>query len=102
MIVRVREKQISEGFLTTSVHKPGKYKLVRNGGESGIRLPPSGASADEHYTSAIIPCVCAGYKRIRSWATVSIVSLIRCNSREKGITGISSALLSPERLLALT
>jgi hypothetical protein len=26
--------------------------------------PPSSASADEHYTSVIIACVCAGYKRI--------------------------------------
>jgi hypothetical protein len=36
------------------------------GGEGGILLPTSSASADEHYTSAIITCVCKGYKRIRS------------------------------------
>jgi len=40
--------------------------IARTGGEGGIRLPPSSASADEHYTSVIIACVCRGYKRIRS------------------------------------
>ena len=50
------------------------------GGEGGIRLPPFPASADESYTSAIIPYVLAGYKQIRSSATVSIVSLIRWSS----------------------
>jgi len=39
---------------------------VYSGGEGGIRLPSSSASADEHYTSVIIACVCAGYKRIQS------------------------------------
>jgi hypothetical protein len=38
----------------------------KSGGEGGIRLPSSSASADEHYTSVIITCVCKGYKRIRS------------------------------------
>ena len=38
---------------------------------------------------AIIPCVLAGYKRIQSSGTVSIVSLIRLNSQQNGISGIS-------------
>src|SRR5580693_5855715 len=38
----------------------------KSGGEGGIRLPPSSASADEHYTSVIIAGVCAGYKRTDS------------------------------------
>jgi hypothetical protein len=38
----------------------------------------------------IVACVCAGYKRIRSQATVSIVSLVRCISHENGITGITT------------
>lgn len=37
----------------------------------------------------IIPFVLAGYKRIRSSATVSTVSLIRWSSAKNGITGIS-------------
>ncbi len=41
------------------------------------------------YSSAIIPCVCAGYKHIRSQAGVSMVSPIGCDSHENGITGIS-------------
>jgi hypothetical protein len=45
----------------------------------------------KRYTSVIIACVCAGYKRIRSQATVSIVSLIGCSFNENGITGISLA-----------
>jgi hypothetical protein len=60
-----------------------------SGGEGGILLPPSPASQYETYSSAIIPCVCAGYKRIRSQAGVSIVSPIRCRDAENGITGIS-------------
>ena len=43
----------------------------------------------KHYTSAIIACVCAGYKRIRSQAIVSMVSLIDRSSEENGIAGIS-------------
>jgi hypothetical protein len=40
----------------------------------------------------IIPCVCTGYKHIRSQAGVSVVSLIRCDSQENGISGISVLL----------
>jgi len=53
------------------------FILNKYGGESGILLPPFPASADESYTSEIMPCVLASYKRIRSSATVSTVSLIR-------------------------
>jgi hypothetical protein len=59
------------------------------GGEGGILLPPLGTSTDESYTSVIIPCVLVAYKRIRSSGTVSMASLIRWSSAEKGITGIS-------------
>ena len=65
------------------------FGIEKTGGEGGILSPPLPASADESYTSVIIPCVLGSYKRIRSSATVSIVSLIRCNSRENGIRGIS-------------
>jgi hypothetical protein len=51
-----------------------------NGGEGGILLPPLLASADESYTSAIIPCAVGSYKRILSSATVSTVSLIAWSS----------------------
>ncbi len=64
------------------------FKLV-SGAEGGILLPPSPASRCDTYSSAIIPCVCAGYKRIRSQAGVSTVSLIGCDSHENSITGIS-------------
>ena|SRR5271163_629295 len=64
--------------------------LILNGGEGGILLPPLPASHCETYSSVIIPCVCAGYKQIRSQAGVSIVSLIRCHSRENGISSISA------------
>ena len=57
--------------------------------KGGILLLPFPASADESYTSAIIPCVLGGFKRIRSSATVSIVSPIRWSCAENGITGIS-------------
>jgi hypothetical protein len=59
------------------------------GGESGILFQPLPASHSETCTCHILPCVCAGYKQWRSSGTVSIVSLIRCNSRQSGITGIS-------------
>ena len=49
-----------------------------SGGEGGIRSVPSSASADEHYTSVIIACVCADYKRFNSSVPVSTVSPIRC------------------------
>jgi hypothetical protein len=49
----------------------------KSGGEGGILLPPLLLSGCDAYTSVIIIFVCAGYKRIRSSATVSIVSLIR-------------------------
>ena len=64
--------------------------IESSGGEGGILLPPLPASHCETYTSAIIPYVLKGYKHIRSKAGVSIVSLIRCNSMENGITGISA------------
>jgi hypothetical protein len=67
-------------------------EIVGTGGEGGILLPPLPASADEPYTSAIIPCVLAGYKRIPTQARVSIVPLIHCGSHENGITGISADL----------
>ncbi len=63
--------------------------MKTNGGERGILVQPIPASADESYTSAIIPCVSEAYKRFLSSATVSIVSPIRCNSAGNGITGIS-------------
>jgi hypothetical protein len=59
------------------------------GGESGILSEPSSANVDEHYTSVIIPCVCAGYKQILSWGTVSTVYAIPHSSEKNGITGIS-------------
>ena len=64
--------------------------LLSNGGEGGILVPPFPASADESYTSAIIPRVLDAYKRFLSSATVSIVSPIRWSSAENGISGISS------------
>lgn len=62
-----------------------------NGGEGGILVPPLPASAGERYTSDIIPRLCASYKRIRTSATVSIVSAITRDSHENGITGISKS-----------
>ena len=59
--------------------------LEKSGGESGILLPPSPASDCETYSSAIIACICAGYKHIRSQAGVSIVSPVSPNSIENGI-----------------
>ena len=47
---------------------------------------------NETYTSMIIACVGAGYKRIATSVPVSIVSLIGRVSRQNGITGISSVL----------
>jgi len=64
--------------------------LLSNGGEGEILVLPFPASADESYTSAIIPCVLDAYKRFLSSATVSIVSPIRWSSAENGISGISS------------
>jgi hypothetical protein len=46
------------------------------GGEGGILLPPLLLSGCDAYTSVIITFVCAGYRRIRSSATVSIVRWI--------------------------
>ena len=66
------------------------------GGESGILLPPLPASHGETCTCGIIAGVCAGYKRVRSWAGVSTVSLIRYDSGENGITGISLQVELPE------
>ena len=52
------------------------------------------------YTSVIIPCVCAGYKRIRSSATVAIVSLIRWIFASKTVSVESvSPVDQPLRLL---
>ena len=65
------------------------FGIEGTGGEGGILVPPFPASADESYTSAIIPCGLATYKRFLSSATVSIVSPIRWGSAENGITGIS-------------
>jgi hypothetical protein len=65
-----------------------------SGGEGGILLPPFLLSRCDPYTSAIIPCALAGYKRIRSSATVSTVSLIPCSSAQNGIIGISPARTS--------
>ena len=49
-------------------------------GESGILLPPFLLSSCDAYTSVIIPCLLTSYKRIRSSATVSIVSLTAYSS----------------------
>ena len=62
--------------MRSNIQRAGKNPLRRSGGEGGILLPPLSASAGESYTSAIIPCVLAGYKEIRSLAGVSMVSLI--------------------------
>jgi hypothetical protein len=58
------------------------------GGEGGILLPPLPASADECYTSVIIPCVLAAYKLFTASPSVSTVSPICCDFQENGITGI--------------
>jgi hypothetical protein len=63
------------------------------GGEGGILLPPLPATAGETYTSVIIACVGAGYKRIATSVPVSIVSPIGCISHKNGITGISNLLV---------
>jgi len=74
-------QQVSDGFhgqkadirAPASASSQARQRKMRvlgerepGGGEGGIRLPSSSASADEHYTWHIIPRVCAGYKRIRS------------------------------------
>jgi hypothetical protein len=69
-----------------------RVKLNKNretGGEGGILSPPFLACADESYTFAIIPCVLAGCKLFSTFASVSPVSPIGCDSDENGITGIS-------------
>jgi hypothetical protein len=71
--------------------------IKRTGGEGGILFRPLPASHGETCTCRILPCVLAGYKRFRSSGTVSIVSLIRCNSRQNGITGISEIRVAPVR-----
>jgi len=63
--------------------------LRKTGGEGGILLPPFLLSACDPYTSEIIACFPEAYKNFHSWATVSIVSPIRCSSAENGISGIS-------------
>ena len=68
------------------------------GGEGGILLPPFPATADETYTSVIIACVGAGYKRIATSVPVSMVSLIGRVSTQNGITGISSDPLLDRKL----
>jgi hypothetical protein len=60
-----------------------------SGGEGGILLPPFLAGAYESYTSGIIPCVLAGCKLFSTFASVSTVSPICCDSDQNGITGIS-------------
>jgi hypothetical protein len=45
---------------------------IPSGGEGRILLPPLLLSGCDAYTSVIIPCVCAGYKRIRCSATARI------------------------------
>jgi hypothetical protein len=84
---------IQNGLRGAGVQEYGQPgEPMKPGGESGILLPPLSASHDEHYTSAIIPCVLAGYKRIRTLGTVSIVSATACVYGQKGITGISADL----------
>jgi len=53
------------------------WKISSSGGEGEILLQPFLLSSCDPYTSVIIRCVWTAYKRIRSQATVSIVSLIR-------------------------
>ena len=88
----MKMKSTAQTCPSTYARSPGNPILMekwKSGGEGGILLPPFPAIADESYTSVIILCVLAGYKRIRSSATVSIVSLIRWSSAKNGITGIS-------------
>ena len=66
---------------------------IRSGGEGGILSLPFLLSSCNAYTSTIVPCVYRSYKHIRSSATVSTVSPIRCSSAENGISGISGKVL---------
>src|SRR5438445_9521810 len=72
--------------------------IYETGGEGRILLPPLSATVDETYTSVIIACVGAGYKRIATSVPVSMVSLIGRVSTQNGITGISSDPLLDRKL----
>jgi len=66
-----------------------KFSVCEHWRREWDSIPPSFASHSETYSSAIIPCVCAAYKRIRSQDGGSIVSPVNPISVENGITGIS-------------
>jgi hypothetical protein len=56
-------------------------------------ITPFLLSRCDTYTSAIIAYRSAVYKRFELWATVSMVSPVRCSSAQNGISGISRKAL---------
>src|SRR5580692_9281535 len=62
-----KNREIRACFVYSAASRDGNSLQSRlRGGEGGILLPALPASHCETYSSAIIPCVCAGYKHIRS------------------------------------